>query len=112
MTLPLDRVLLQASPVLPVLVIEDVALAPDLARALYAGGVTVLEVTLRTPQALDAIAAIHREVPEVLLGAGTLIHTEQFLGHATRARSSPSAPDARRALPPPRRMPACHTCPG
>lgn len=79
MTLPLDRVLLQASPVLPVLVIEDVALAPDLARALYAGGVTVLEVTLRTPQALDAIAAIHREVPEVLLGAGTLIHTEQFL---------------------------------
>ncbi|MBF3234401.1 keto-hydroxyglutarate-aldolase/keto-deoxy-phosphogluconate aldolase, partial [Pseudomonas aeruginosa] len=47
MTLPLDRVLLQASPVLPVLVIEDVALAPDLARALYAGGVTVLEVTLR-----------------------------------------------------------------
>ena len=79
MTLPLDRVLQQASPVLPVLVIEDVALAPDLARALYAGGVTVLEVTLRTPQALDAIAAIHREVPEVLLGAGTLIHTEQFL---------------------------------
>ena len=43
MTLPLDRVLQQASPVLPVLVIEDVALAPDLARALYAGGVTVLE---------------------------------------------------------------------
>ena len=79
MTLPLDRVLLQASPVLPVLVIEDVALAPDLARALYAGGVTVLEVTLRTPQALDAIAAIHREVPEVLLGGGYLIHTEQFL---------------------------------
>ncbi len=36
-------------------------------------------MTLRTPQALDAIAAIHREVPEVLLGAGTLIHTEQFL---------------------------------
>ena len=71
--------IMNLAPVIPVLVIEDVALAPDLARALYAGGVTVLEVTLRTPQALDAIAAIHREVPEVLLGAGTLIHTEQFL---------------------------------
>ncbi|CAD5109735.1 bifunctional 4-hydroxy-2-oxoglutarate aldolase/2-dehydro-3-deoxy-phosphogluconate aldolase [Zestomonas carbonaria] len=79
MTLRMDEVLQQARPVLPVLVIEDVSLALDVARALHAGGVSVLEVTLRTPRALDAVAAIRKELPEVLVGAGTLIHTEQFL---------------------------------
>ena len=69
-------------------------------------------MTLRTPQALDAIAAIHREVPEVLLGAGTLIHTEQFLEARDAGAQFAVSPDARRVLPPPRRMPACHTYPG
>ncbi|MCY1396739.1 KHG/KDPG aldolase [compost metagenome] len=78
MNLSMDWVLQQARPVMPVLVIEDVALAADLARALYAGGIRVMEVTLRTPHALEALAEIHRELPEVILGAGTLIHTEQF----------------------------------
>ncbi|HLD68059.1 MAG TPA: keto-hydroxyglutarate-aldolase/keto-deoxy-phosphogluconate aldolase, partial [Pseudomonas sp.] len=58
MKLTMDLVLQRARPVLPVLVIEDVGLAVDLAQALYAGGVEVLEVTLRTPRALDALAAI------------------------------------------------------
>lgn len=79
MSLTMDVVLQRARPVLPVLVIEDNALAVDLARALFAGGVRVLEVTLRTPRALDALAAIRAALPELLVGAGTLIHTEQFL---------------------------------
>ena len=79
MKLTMEQVLKRARPVLPVLVIEDVSLAVDLAGALYAGGVEVLEVTLRTPRALDALAAIRKELPQLLVGAGTLIHTEQFL---------------------------------
>lgn len=78
MKLTMDEVLRQARPVLPVLVIEEVGLALDLARALQEGGIRVLEVTLRTPRALDALAAIRRELPQLLVGAGTLIHTEQF----------------------------------
>lgn len=78
MKLTMDEVLRQARPVMPVLVIEEVNLALDLARALQEGGVSVLEVTLRTPRALDALAAIRRELPQLLVGAGTLIHTEQF----------------------------------
>jgi len=79
MKLTMEQVLKRARPVLPVLVIEDVSLALDLAGALHAGGVEVLEVTLRTPRALDALAAIRKELPQLLVGAGTLIHTEQFL---------------------------------
>jgi 2-dehydro-3-deoxyphosphogluconate aldolase/(4S)-4-hydroxy-2-oxoglutarate aldolase len=59
-------------PVIPVIVIEDLAHAVPLARALVAGGVKVLEVTLRTPVALQAIEAMAREVPEAIVGAGTL----------------------------------------
>ncbi|HEY1395677.1 bifunctional 4-hydroxy-2-oxoglutarate aldolase/2-dehydro-3-deoxy-phosphogluconate aldolase [Roseateles sp.] len=64
--------LAEHGPVIPVIVIERVEDAVPLARALVAGGVRVLEVTLRTPVALEAIAAISREVPEAILGAGTL----------------------------------------
>ncbi len=59
-------------PVIPVIVLERVEHAVPLARALVAGGVRVLEVTLRTPAALACIEAIAREVPEAVLGAGTL----------------------------------------
>jgi 2-dehydro-3-deoxyphosphogluconate aldolase/(4S)-4-hydroxy-2-oxoglutarate aldolase len=67
---PLD--LAAPGPVIPVIVIQRVADAVPLARALVAGGVRVLEVTLRTPVALEAIAAMAREVPEAIVGAGTL----------------------------------------
>jgi 2-dehydro-3-deoxyphosphogluconate aldolase/(4S)-4-hydroxy-2-oxoglutarate aldolase len=59
-------------PVIPVIVLERVEHAVPLARALVAGGVRVLEVTLRTPAALACIEAIARAVPEAVLGAGTL----------------------------------------
>ncbi len=78
MVLTMDDVLKRARPVLPVLVIEDAGLAVDLARALYAGGIEVLEVTLRTPRALEALAAIRQALPELLVGAGTVIHAGQF----------------------------------
>ncbi len=59
-------------PVIPVIVIERLADAVPLAQALVAGGVRVLEVTLRTPVALDAIRAIAQQVPGAVVGAGTI----------------------------------------
>ncbi|MBI5333317.1 MAG: bifunctional 4-hydroxy-2-oxoglutarate aldolase/2-dehydro-3-deoxy-phosphogluconate aldolase [Burkholderiales bacterium] len=64
--------LIAAGPVIPVIVIDDVAHAVPMARALVDGGVRVLEVTLRTPAGLPAIAAIAREVPQAIVGAGTV----------------------------------------
>lgn len=64
--------LTQYGPVVPVIVIEDVAHAVPLARALVAGGVRVLEVTLRTPVALHCMEAIAAAVPEAIVGAGTI----------------------------------------
>ena len=78
MSLTIEAVLQRARPVMPVLVLEDVALAVDLAAALQAGGIEVLEVTLRTERALDALSAIGKAFPSLLVGAGTLIHPEQF----------------------------------
>ncbi len=60
------------APVIPVIVLEDVRHAVPLARALVAGGIRMLEVTLRTPAALACIEAIAREVPEAVAGAGTV----------------------------------------
>ncbi len=59
-------------PVIPVIVLQRVADAVPMARALVAGGVRVLEVTLRTPVGLACIEAIAREVPEAVVGAGTI----------------------------------------
>jgi len=70
--------LMRLGPVIPVIVIEDADRAVPLARALVAGGVRVLEVTLRTPAALSAIRAIAREVPEAVVGVGTLTHADEF----------------------------------
>lgn len=67
---PLD-VMLDA-PVIPVIVLHDVAHAVPMARALVAGGIRMLEVTLRTPAALKCMEAIAREVPEAVVGAGTV----------------------------------------
>ncbi len=61
------------APIVPVLVIEDVATARPLAEALVVGGLPALEVTLRTPTALDAIRAM-ADVPGGHVGAGTLVH--------------------------------------
>lgn len=60
------------APVIPVIVLHDVAHAVPMAEALVAGGIRMLEVTLRTPQALACIEAIARRVPEAVVGAGTV----------------------------------------
>lgn len=71
MTAAIEQIM-RTAPVIPVLVIEDAAHAEPVARALVAGGLRVLEVTLRTPAALDAIAAMKR-VPGAIVGAGTVL---------------------------------------
>lgn len=65
------------APVIPVLVIDDVAYAEPIARALVAGGLPVLEVTLRTSCALDVIRAMKR-VPGAVVGAGTVLNPEEL----------------------------------
>src|SRR5438552_17616819 len=70
--------LMRVGPVIPVIVVDDVAHAVPLARALVAGGVRVLEVTLRTRVALDAVRAISREVEDAIVGVGTISRPEHF----------------------------------
>lgn len=77
------RLLCELAPVIPVLVIEDPAHAAPLARALVAGGLPVLEVTLRTPAAIDAIAEMSA-VPGARVGAGTVLSAHDVL----RAKSA------------------------
>ena len=68
----LDRV-----PVIPVVVLDDVAQAVPVAEALVAGGVPVIELTLRTPAALACIEQIATRVPDILVGAGTILTPDQ-----------------------------------
>jgi len=70
-TAALDRIL-ALSPVIPVAVVDDAAQAVALARALLAGGIAVLEITLRSAAALPAIRALRAELPELKIGCGTL----------------------------------------
>ena len=69
---------LNAGPVMPVMVIQNLDDAVPLAKALVAGGIKVLEITLRTPIALDAIRLISQEVKEAIVGAGTITTPEQL----------------------------------
>lgn len=69
--------IMRTSPVIPVLVIEDAATARPLAEALVAGGLRVLEVTMRTGAALEAIQEM-KQVPGAIVGAGTVVNGEQF----------------------------------
>lgn len=71
----MTREVCELAPIVPVLVVDDVATARPLAEALVAGGLPALEVTLRTPAALDAIRAM-AEVPGGFVGAGTLVTPE------------------------------------
>ncbi|QHM71339.1 bifunctional 4-hydroxy-2-oxoglutarate aldolase/2-dehydro-3-deoxy-phosphogluconate aldolase [Mixta intestinalis] len=70
--------ILTTGPVVPVIVVNKLEHAVPMAKALVAGGVRVLEVTLRTPVAMDAIKAIIQEVPDAIVGAGTVINPQQL----------------------------------
>ncbi len=77
MSAALDR-FMQISPVVPVVVIDDVQHAVPLARTLLESGVAVIEVTLRSDAALASIAAIAREVPAITLAVGTVLNAQQL----------------------------------
>jgi 2-dehydro-3-deoxyphosphogluconate aldolase/(4S)-4-hydroxy-2-oxoglutarate aldolase len=78
---------LDHSPVIPVVIVEDAASAVPMARALLAGGISVIEVTLRSAAALDAIRAIAAEVDGMEVGAGT-VNTAAQVDSAVRAGAS------------------------
>jgi 2-dehydro-3-deoxyphosphogluconate aldolase/(4S)-4-hydroxy-2-oxoglutarate aldolase len=97
---------LAIAPVIPVVTIDNAAQAAPLARALLAGGVKTMEITLRTAAALDAIRAVTREAPDMVVGAGTVL-SEDDLAAAIEA-------GARYALSPgatPRLMKAAREAP-
>lgn len=76
--------ILRRAPVIPVIVLHELRYAAPLAQALVAGGLPVLEVTLRTPVALAAIETMRRAVPEAIVGAGTMT----VPGHFTAVRNA------------------------
>lgn len=71
--------IMTVSPIIPVIAIEDAGQAVDLAHALIAGGIRVLEITLRTAAALDAISRLVSEVPDAVIGAGTVLTTTDLM---------------------------------
>ena len=89
---------LSATPVIPVLVIDRPDDAVPLARAILAGGIRVIEVTLRTPSALDAVSAIRDAVPEAMLGVGTLTRPEHFFQAAEAGAEFAVSPGLTRVL--------------
>lgn len=72
------RTYVRLAPVIPVVTIEDARASIDLAQALVGAGLPVVEITLRTPAALDAIAAIAKAVPEAVVAAGTVLSESQI----------------------------------
>lgn len=78
MALSIDKIL-KVAPVMPVMVVERLEDAVPLARALYEGGLKVLEITLRTPVALDAVKAMRKDLPEdAVIGVGTVVTPEDL----------------------------------
>ena len=84
--------LFRGTTILPVLTIEREADAVPLARALYEGGLRVIEITFRTEAAAASIAAIAGELPQVTVGAGTLLRAPMSPPRCTPGRNSWSAP--------------------
>lgn len=77
MTLAIEHIL-EIAPVIPVLVIDDLATGVRLAECLVESGLRVLEITLRTPVALDAVRAIRAALPEAIVGVGTVLDEEHI----------------------------------
>jgi 2-dehydro-3-deoxyphosphogluconate aldolase / (4S)-4-hydroxy-2-oxoglutarate aldolase len=95
---PMTTSLLNRVPVIPVVVIDDLGHAVPIARALVAGGLPVIELTLRTPVALDAIERIANEVPEIFLGAGTIVDPDQAKQAAASGAQFLVSPGSTRTL--------------
>lgn len=98
MAKPTIAEILALGPVVPVIVVEDAAHAVPLARALVAGGVRALEVTLRTPAGLESIRRIAAEVPDAVVGAGTVLTPAQLDDVADAGAAFAVSPGATAAL--------------
>ena len=92
------RQLLAIAPVIPVIRIEKVEHAVPMAQALVAGGLRVLEITLRTPVALSAIEQVRKAVPDAIVGAGTLQRPEDFKAAAAAGAQFAVTPGLTAAL--------------
>lgn len=90
--------ILALSPVMPVVTIADAAQAVPMARALVAGGLRTVEITLRTPAALDAVAAIAAEVPEAVIGVGTVLSAKDLKDAADAGATFAISPGSTPAL--------------
>jgi 2-dehydro-3-deoxyphosphogluconate aldolase / (4S)-4-hydroxy-2-oxoglutarate aldolase len=90
--------ILRSAPVLPVVVIEDPAKAVPLARALVAGGIRAIEITLRTAKALEAVRAIAAEVPDAIPGVGTVLTAADLDAAAAAGARFAVSPGATQAL--------------
>jgi 2-dehydro-3-deoxyphosphogluconate aldolase / (4S)-4-hydroxy-2-oxoglutarate aldolase len=90
--------ILKLSPVMPVVTIDDATAAGDLARALIRGGIKTIEVTLRTPVALRAIEVIARAVPEIQVGAGTVLSVDDLRAAENAGATFAISPGATSAL--------------
>jgi 2-dehydro-3-deoxyphosphogluconate aldolase/(4S)-4-hydroxy-2-oxoglutarate aldolase len=87
--------ILKLQPVVPVLIVDDVKSAVSLARALVAGGLKAIEITMRTPAALDAVRAVADEVEGAEVGAGTILnaaHWDAAVAAGSKFVVSPGAP--------------------
>jgi len=89
---------LAAGPVMPVVTIDDPARAAPLARALVAGGIRAIEITLRTPGALEAVRAIAAEVPDAIPGVGTVLTVGDLAAAAAAGARFAISPGATPAL--------------
>lgn len=70
--------ILEVSKIIPVITIYDLKTSVDLAKALIKGGIKILEITLRTQEAIEAIKLISKEIPEAVVGAGTVLNTKML----------------------------------
>lgn len=90
--------ILELQPVVPVLIVDDAASAVPLARALVAGGLRAIEITMRTPAVLDAIRAVADEVKGAHVGAGTILNAEHFRAAEKAGSTFIVSPGTTRAL--------------
>ena len=104
--------MLDVSPVIPVVVLEDAAHAVPVARALVAGGVPVIELTLRTTVALESVRRIVAEVPEIIVGAGTVVRPEHAAEAAAAGAQFLVSPGSTPSLLDAMTDPGCRTCRG
>lgn len=103
--------LLGLAPVIPVVVLDEPTHAAPMAKALLAGGVLIIAVTLRRPKALDAIRAVATEVPDIVVDAGTVTSTalvDAAVSAGAQFLVTPGTTDKLWLRPP---SPVCHSCP-